>query len=139
VARWRHETSRRNTVWTVKPPGIEIVPVDGEGGFWEDRRGLLTCLRETPPRVPAYLGYDALGSELFEAITELPGYYLTRVEHGLLQRHAEHIADLIGYERIAEQRKREEDPPAVGGLFTTPSDLLSTDRCQPRDAGGQRA
>jgi uncharacterized SAM-dependent methyltransferase len=64
--------------------------------------GLLTCLREIPPRVPAYLGYDALGSELFEAITELPGYYPTRVEHGLLQRHAEQIADLVGYERIAE-------------------------------------
>jgi L-histidine Nalpha-methyltransferase len=89
-------------VCTVKPPGIEIVPVDGEGGFWEDRRGLLACLRESPPRVPAYLGYDALGSELFDAITELPGYYLTRVEHGLLQRYAEHIADLIGYERITE-------------------------------------
>lgn len=81
---------------------IEIVPVDGEGGFWNDRAGLLTCLREATPRVPAYLGYDAIGSELFEAITELPGYYPTRVEHGLLQRHAEEIADLIGYERIAE-------------------------------------
>ncbi|MFN2479492.1 MAG: L-histidine N(alpha)-methyltransferase [Pseudonocardiaceae bacterium] len=86
----------------MEPHDIEIVAVDGEGGFWDDRRGLLTCLRETPPRVPAYLGYDALGSELFEAITELPGYYPTRVERGLLQRHAEEIADLVEYERIAE-------------------------------------
>lgn len=96
------KASQRNTVCTVEPSEIEIVPVDGEGSFWDDRRGLLACLRETPPRVPAYLGYDALGSELFEAITELPGYYPTRVEHRLLQRHAEQIADLIGYERIAE-------------------------------------
>lgn len=81
---------------------IEIVAVDGGGDFWDDQGGLLTCLRETPPRVPAYLGYDAIGSELFEAITELPGYYPTRVEFGLLQRHAEEIADLIGHERIAE-------------------------------------
>ena len=96
------KASQHNTVCIVEPPETEIVPVDGEGSFWDDRRGLLTCLRETPPRVPAYLGYDALGSQLFEAITELPGYYPTRVEHGLLQRHADQIADLIGYERIAE-------------------------------------
>ena len=81
---------------------VEIVPVDDEAAFWHDRSDLLTCLRQTPPRVPAYFGYDALGSDLFESITELPAYYLTRVEHGLLQRHAAEIADLIGCERIAE-------------------------------------
>ncbi len=81
---------------------VEIVAVDDEAAFWDDRSVLLTCLRETPPRVPAYFGYDALGSDLFESITELPDYYLTRVEHGLLQRHAEEIADLIGCGRIAE-------------------------------------
>lgn len=96
------ESTHRQYSGIVEQREIEIVPVDGEGGFWDDRTGLLTCLRETPPRVPAYLGYDATGSELFEAITELPGYYPTRVEYGLLQRHAEEIADLIGYERIAE-------------------------------------
>ncbi|HWR49042.1 MAG TPA: L-histidine N(alpha)-methyltransferase [Pseudonocardiaceae bacterium] len=81
---------------------IEILAVDGEGTFWDDRSDLLAALRETPPRVPAYLGYDAVGSHLFESITELPGYYLTRVEHGLLQRHAEEIAEKIGCGRIAE-------------------------------------
>ncbi|MGH3898290.1 MAG: L-histidine N(alpha)-methyltransferase [Pseudonocardiaceae bacterium] len=79
---------------------IEIVAVDD--AFWDDRSGLLACLRETPPRVPAYFGYDALGSDLFESITELPNYYLTRVELGLLARHAGEIADLIGCGRIAE-------------------------------------
>ncbi|MGQ0779416.1 MAG: L-histidine N(alpha)-methyltransferase [Pseudonocardiales bacterium] len=81
---------------------IEILAVDDEAAFWDDRSDLLACLRETPPRVPAYFGYDELGSDLFESITELPSYYLTRVEHGLLQRHAEEIADLIGCGRIAE-------------------------------------
>jgi dimethylhistidine N-methyltransferase len=89
-------------VCIVKENQVEILPVDGAGAFWDDRPGLLACLRETPPRVPAYLGYDAAGSDLFESITELPGYYPTRVEYGLLQRHAEEIADLIGCERIAE-------------------------------------
>ncbi|MGH3832669.1 MAG: L-histidine N(alpha)-methyltransferase [Pseudonocardiaceae bacterium] len=81
---------------------IETLPVDGEGTFWDDRSDLVAGLRETPPRVPAYLGYDAVGSDLFESITELPGYYPTRVEHGLLQRHAEEIAELVGCGRIAE-------------------------------------
>lgn len=81
---------------------VEIIPVDGEETFWDDRPILLAGLRETPPRVPGYFGYDAVGSCLFESITELPVYYLTRVEHGLLQRHAEEIADLIKCRRIAE-------------------------------------
>ncbi|MDQ4010157.1 MAG: L-histidine N(alpha)-methyltransferase [Actinomycetota bacterium] len=68
----------------------------------DDRSDLLVCLRETPPRIPTYFGYDALGSELFESITELPNYYLTRVEDALLQRHSAEIADLIGCGRIAE-------------------------------------
>jgi L-histidine N-alpha-methyltransferase len=82
--------------------GVEIVPVDNEAGFWEDQSAVLSSLQETPPRIPPYFGYDALGSELFEEITELPGYYLTGVEYGLLQRHAEQIADLLGCGRIAE-------------------------------------
>ena len=81
---------------------VEIVAVDDESAFWDDRSDLLACLRETPPRVPAYFGYDALGSELFESITELPTYYLTRVENALLQRHVAEIADLMGCGRIAE-------------------------------------
>ncbi|MDQ3908597.1 MAG: L-histidine N(alpha)-methyltransferase, partial [Acidobacteriota bacterium] len=36
--------------------------------------------------------YDALGSALFEAICQLPEYYLTRAEDEILSRHAEEIA-----------------------------------------------
>lgn len=81
---------------------IEIVAVDDQAAFWDDRTGLLACLRAAPPRIPAYLGYDAVGSHLFESITDLPNYYLTRVEYALLRHHAEEIADLIGCGRIAE-------------------------------------
>lgn len=82
--------------------GISVTPVDGEGAFWDDQSSLKDCLREVPPRIPAYFGYDAIGSDLFESITELPGYYLTQVEHDLLQCHAEEIAALIGCERFVE-------------------------------------
>ncbi len=42
---------------------------------------------------PKYL-YDALGSRLFEAITELPEYYPTRTETGILKTHAAAMAVL---------------------------------------------
>jgi L-histidine N-alpha-methyltransferase len=80
--------------------GIESV--DGDTGFWTDGEALLSCLREAPPRVPAHFGYDALGSKLFEEITELPSYYLTRVEDSLLQSHAEELADELATPWIVE-------------------------------------
>ena len=36
-------------------------------------------------QLPSKFFYDTRGSELFEAITELPEYYLTRTETGLLK------------------------------------------------------
>ena len=48
------------------------------------RAGLTKPFKELPPR---YF-YDERGSELFEAITELPEYYPTRAERAILERHA---------------------------------------------------
>lgn len=57
---------------------------------------VLTGLRSTPKRLsPAYL-YDQRGSQLFEAICELPEYYLTRTETGILARYAAQMAECIG-------------------------------------------
>ncbi|GGX38001.1 L-histidine N(alpha)-methyltransferase [Saccharospirillum salsuginis] len=36
--------------------------------------------------------YDERGSQLFETITQLPEYYLTRTENGILRRHASDMA-----------------------------------------------
>lgn len=44
-----------------------------------------------PARLPPKFFYDALGSRLFDAITELPEYYPTRTEAAIL---AEHRADI---------------------------------------------
>jgi L-histidine Nalpha-methyltransferase len=43
--------------------------------------------------------YDRRGSELFEAITQLPEYYLTRAERDILLRHAGEIARITGMGR----------------------------------------
>jgi dimethylhistidine N-methyltransferase len=48
-----------------------------------------------PKRIPAKYFYDAVGSELFERITELPEYYPTRSEMRILRRRSEDIARLI--------------------------------------------
>jgi dimethylhistidine N-methyltransferase len=42
--------------------------------------------------LPSSYLYDAVGSALFETITVLPEYGVTRAEERLLQRHAQHIA-----------------------------------------------
>ena len=49
-------------------------------------------LTATPKSLPPKLFYDAVGSELFEEITRLPEYYLTRTELAILRRRAEDIA-----------------------------------------------
>lgn len=53
------------------------------------RAGQRSGQRELPP---AYL-YDELGSALFEAITVLPEYGLTRADSRILTRHAREIAE----------------------------------------------
>jgi L-histidine Nalpha-methyltransferase len=81
---------------------IEILPVEGEAAFWDDRDAVRTALAGPAPRIPPWFGYDEVGSELFEAITALPTYHLTRVEHALLQRHAAEIAAALGCGRLVE-------------------------------------
>jgi L-histidine N-alpha-methyltransferase len=48
-------------------------------------------LLSRPKWLPSWLFYDAAGSRLFDQITELPEYYLTRTERGILAAHADEI------------------------------------------------
>ena len=60
-------------------------------------------LTSRPKRLPAWLFYDEAGSRLFEAITELPEYYLTRTERGIFAANAEAIiAQAAGAAQAAE-------------------------------------
>jgi dimethylhistidine N-methyltransferase len=52
--------------------------------------------------LPSYYFYDAVGSRLFEQITDLPEYYLTRTELALLSQHAKEIATLTGICELIE-------------------------------------
>lgn len=60
------------------------------------RTAVLQGLAEQPKAIPPKFFYDQRGSELFDAICELPEYYPTRTEIGLLQTHAHEIATLAG-------------------------------------------
>ncbi len=55
-----------------------------------------TGLAQPQKVIPARFFYDRAGSELFEAITELPEYYPTRTEIGILTAHASDIGAAIG-------------------------------------------
>src|SRR5271170_6499881 len=49
--------------------------------------------------IPPKYFYDALGCALFDAICELPEYYLTRTERGIYAAHRETIAAVVGQKR----------------------------------------
>jgi len=60
--------------------------------------GLTRPLKELPPKH----FYDARGSELFDAICELPEYYQTRTERLILEANADEIAALTGAVELVE-------------------------------------
>jgi len=56
---------------------------------------VLAGLKAEPKTLPAKYFYDSAGSRLFERITQLPEYYPTRTELGILNEHAVEIAQLL--------------------------------------------
>ena len=63
------------------------------------RADVLAGLAQPQKAIPARWFYDRTGSELFEAITDLPEYYPTRVETALLARHCNDVAQWTGLGR----------------------------------------
>lgn len=64
------------------------------------RDAVLRGLSASPRSLPSRLFYDAAGSDLFEQICDLPSYYLTRTELGILDTHLPAMARRIGPEAI---------------------------------------
>jgi dimethylhistidine N-methyltransferase len=70
-------------------------------GAWPDvddavARAVHAGLGARPKRLPPWLLYDAQGSALFEEITRLPEYYLTRTERAILAAHADEMIAAAG-------------------------------------------
>ncbi len=79
------------------------IDVDGEHSPYatlaaDVRRGLLAPQKAMPPK---YF-YDARGAQLFDTICDLPEYYLTRMEHALLQQFADEIVAITNPSHLVE-------------------------------------
>lgn len=74
--------------------GAETHNRDAQGASSEFADALVAGLSARNKSVPCRFFYDAEGSRLFELITELPEYYPTRTETGILHAHAADMANL---------------------------------------------
>ena len=61
-----------------------------------ERAAIEAGLRQQPAQAAPKYFYDRLGSQLFEAITELPEYYPTRTEAAIFAAHGAEIARCVG-------------------------------------------
>lgn len=64
------------------------------------RAEVLEGLGRSAKRLSPKLFYDQRGSQLFDAITELPEYYPTRTEIGILREYGSEMADLLGRDNV---------------------------------------
>jgi dimethylhistidine N-methyltransferase len=70
-------------------------PLDWVPAANEFAEAVIDGLSASPKTLPCRYFYDARGSELFEAITDLPEYYPTRSETAILAAHAADMADRV--------------------------------------------
>lgn len=71
---------------------------DAHPGIQDLRSEVIAGLCATPRSIPPKFFYDQRGSELFDAICELPEYYQTRTEMGILRQCTAELVDIIGAE-----------------------------------------
>ena len=60
------------------------------------RNEVLAGLSKSPRRLPYKFFYDEHGAQLFQQICDLPEYYVTRTEIGILRLHAGEMAAAVG-------------------------------------------
>lgn len=73
------------------PARVSVRPTADEVSTAQLAEDVAFYLSRTPRQLPSKYLYDALGSALFEAISRLPWYRVTRAETGLLDTHARAI------------------------------------------------
>jgi dimethylhistidine N-methyltransferase len=87
-----HWQSSQPGIWSLSGADLDAIPT----------LSILTTLWDQPRWLEAYHLYDDRGSALFEAICDLPEYYLTRTENDILERHAKDIIAAAPVECIVE-------------------------------------
>src|SRR5687767_5499643 len=74
------------------------LPVARPSPLAQLREDVLAGLSGPEKTLPCKYLYDERGSRLFDRICDLPEYYPTRTEIGILRRHADEMAAAIGSE-----------------------------------------
>ena len=75
---------------------LRLVPtLEGEAYLDAFSKAVREGLLGEPKMLPWSYFYDEEGSRLFDAICDLPEYYLTRVEEQILRRHAASMVDTL--------------------------------------------
>ena len=78
---------------------VLVTPADRHAALGQDVRAGLSA---TPKYLPPVWFYDEAGSLLFDEITRLPEYYLTRAESSILTGQAAEIARITGADTLVE-------------------------------------
>ena len=80
---------------------MTIVPFSPAGFPISDKTAssVYEGLMSRPKWLPPWLFYDSAGSRLFEQITQIPEYYVTRTERSILLRHAHEIVKRAAADR----------------------------------------
>jgi len=91
----------RGAAMTEIAPRVRFLTLPDPGGAREGA-DVIRGLGARPKTLPARYFYDAAGSALFERITALPEYYLTRAEDEILTNAAPAIAARTGPVEIVE-------------------------------------
>ncbi len=81
-----------DTLTTLSYPRLKIKISRRDKSVDSFAEDVLEGLSSTPKTLPPKYFYDRLGSKLFEAICELPEYYVTRTEFSILKTFADDIA-----------------------------------------------
>ena len=122
--------------------GVQLY--DAHPGTADLRREVLAGLSARPRAIAPKFFYDDRGSKLFEQICDLPEYYQTRTEMGILERALPQLARLIGPECLlvelgsgASKKVRllleHLSPSAYVGVDISREFLLSSTRALARD------
>ncbi len=81
--------------WNLEPELADL-PVTPQPPTSTFARDVVEGLAKTPKAIPSKHFYDARGSALFQRITQVPEYYLTRSELEILETHGQRIVTEFG-------------------------------------------
>ena len=74
----------------------EITLLDFEPATIDSLQEVISGLQKSPREIHPKYFYDEVGSQLFDQICELPEYYPTRTEQGIMNTNIDSIIDRIG-------------------------------------------